>query len=124
MTSFRVPLLTAFCMMAIYPSSLHAEDSHPEWFQCMQDSDCVVVGAGCTVNAVAKPFAEDADAYYKSLNARMDCAYPQTASSMRAVCLTQKSPCIRKKFFGLVEEVDPASTCVKQVCMAVSKDQP
>ncbi|HNQ92145.1 MAG TPA: hypothetical protein PKI93_04365 [Alphaproteobacteria bacterium] len=121
--SLRNLLCASVFAIAMYPACLHAEES-PKWFECTQDSDCVMVGAGCALHAVAQPFAEEADKYYKSLNARMDCAYPLTASSMKTVCSTQKTACVRKKFFGLVEEVDPASTCAKNACAAVPKDQP
>jgi hypothetical protein len=114
MIVFRFSVIFFVLLFSIFWTGFRpaqAEES-PVWFSCEHDRDCVVVGAGCAIRAVNSSISTEADTHFKQVNARMDCAYPKKPSDFRAVCAHGKTACTRKKFFGLVEEIDHASTCV------------
>ncbi|MDD3021015.1 MAG: hypothetical protein PHX61_08575 [Alphaproteobacteria bacterium] len=105
-------LVVGLCLMVMGAFPVEAAEDHPEWFRCIQNSDCVVVGDGCAVYAANSDFAAKADTYYKDMATKMECEQSQDKTMLRATCITRKIPC--KKFFGMIN--DPASTCADKVC--------
>ena len=101
--------------MPVYPAV--AAEPSSEWGLCKSADECVIVGAGCAIHAVNKSFEAEADQYYRSMNARMDCsvgADPRTTGAT-LVCQSHKTSC--KDALG---RDDPASTCAtKPQCTIV-----
>lgn len=93
----------------------------PEWFFCNTDSDCVVISDGCAgTTAVNTAYKDKAEHYYALLNVANSCAGLKDNEIPRAACIHGKTPCKKKTFFGLMEEDDPASTCINSQATCIT----
>lgn len=118
-------LLKAVFLGGVFLTSVGAGNAFaeetPAWFSCSTDSDCVIAGTGCSRHAVNTASAVEADAYYTKLDREIGCPAEKSTMPLKTACLHQKTACKRTKFFGLVTEDDPASTCIsaEKTCVAI-----
>lgn len=102
-------------------------ESPKEWFACNQDADCTLTYNECgNFVGVNLKSLQQAENFYKDLGPKVNCVAPSTSfqkSDFRVTCQHTKEPCIIKKWFGLVKEIDPASTCASETKKCVAQIQ-
>lgn len=119
----NIKLSTIVLSMIVSPIALPLTSTAENtvlWRSCTQDSDCVLVGQDCAIHSVNSAFAAEAGEFYKLQDAAIICPASNKPyiTTLRASCTQQRIPCVKKKFFGLVEEGDHASTCIslEKIC--------
>jgi hypothetical protein len=78
---FNVLLAATF----LFSTACHAEEK-AEWSQCHVDSDCVLIGEGCTIRAVNRPFVDEATQYAKEQQGKVNCLIAMDKSKLHPVC--------------------------------------
>jgi len=101
----------------LHPSAAHAAEPDKKWFQCLQDSECVLVGGGCVMGAVNRNYAEPATQYFNDLNARIECEKPADVSLSSTTCERRDTEC--RKFFGLLPDADGKCKADFATCVVV-----
>ena len=84
--------LLVFLLFVLAPAAQAQENR--EWTFCTQDSDCVVVGGGCTITAVHKDFAAQGQAYCDRRNTLVECPESLDPAKFRAECKKTPVPCM------------------------------
>ena len=67
---------------------------NPEWKNCTQVSDCIVVVDGCCITAVNKAFSKDGQDYCAQKNSVVECGTLLDHKKSTAKCQKKPVPCL------------------------------